>query len=106
MIERKRFRPVTARTRVTSPLPEPVNYLSRRESELSSLSDAIQAAKDSQETDQVVSKGDAVTPEGVTFKEKEPIKIPEPVTYLTRWRCYQTFLCYLWRNKLDRLSPQ
>ena len=84
--ERKRFRPVTARTRVTSPLPEPVNYLSRRESELSSLGDAIQAARDSldqveEQSDKIVAKSDAAS---LQVKPKEPYKIPEPVTYLTR----------------------
>ena len=82
--ERKRFRPVTARTRVTSPLPDPVNYLSRRESELSCLSDAL---KDGQETDrqpsdtiQVQSDAVPMTSPSVTFKPK----IPGPVIYMTR----------------------
>jgi hypothetical protein len=80
----KRFRPVTARTRVTSPLPEPVNYLSRRESELSSLGDAVPAAKAGQDTECDDRDAKADAPPAVTFKVKEPFKIPEPVVYLTR----------------------
>lgn len=56
--ERKKFRPTSARTRVTSPLPEPVDYLTRRESDQSTREVRI------------------VTPSSEG--------IPGPVTYLTR----------------------
>jgi hypothetical protein len=86
--ERKRFRPVTARTRVTSPLPDPVHYLSRRESEYSTLSDAIQTDNQTDGNgtvpETVVSLESDVPPQTVTFQPKELYKIPEPVCYMTR----------------------
>ena len=91
--ERKRYRPVTARVRVTSPLPEPVNYLSRRESQRSSICDTSQAEDlilPAIEADLEIPV--AKTSDSISFVAfKEPYQIPEPVTYLTR------------QEKLDRL---
>jgi hypothetical protein len=85
--ERKRYRPFTARVRVTSPLPDPVNYLSRQESQRSSICDTSQAEEDliplaaEVEPELPVAKtSDSIS--YVTFKE--PYKIPDPVCYLTR----------------------
>ena len=94
--ERKRFRPVTARVRVTSPLPDPVHYLSRRESEYSNLSDAVQAEQQKEGTttveEPVVVTQESDAPQNVTIQPREKYKIPEPVCYLTR------------AEKLDRLK--
>ena len=83
--ERKRYRPVSARVRVTSPLPDPVHYLSRRESQHSSICDASQVSDDNlqeQRHDDNPPPQISDAPQNVTLRE--PYRIPDPVKYLTR----------------------